>query len=29
MGASELRPLTCMDFVVAVDEYLDLDDIDK
>ena len=29
MGASEVRNLTCRDFIVAVDEYLDLDDFDK
>lgn len=29
MGASELRHLTCRDFVVAMDEYLDLNDFEK
>lgn len=29
MGASEVRNLTCRDFVNSVDEYLDLDDFDK
>lgn len=29
MGASELRNLTCKDFITSIDEYLDLDDIDK
>ncbi|OEC84933.1 MULTISPECIES: tyrosine-type recombinase/integrase [Methanobacterium] len=29
MGASEVRHLTCKDFVKAIDEYLDLDSLDK
>jgi integrase len=29
MGSSEIRNLTCRNFIAAVDEYLDLDDIDK
>lgn len=29
MGASEVRHLTCKDFVTAIDEYLDLDSINK